>query len=105
MRLLALTVILGFAASGAALAQEATRSPDTPIETKTQTANTGRQVVNETPRSKQDEQKQHWTDAMDTSHSRDPRKKDEYGTPVPQPPSGHGTNSSTDAQRAADARK
>ncbi|HEY4093274.1 MAG TPA: hypothetical protein VGN46_17315 [Luteibacter sp.] len=42
---------------------------------------------------------------MNTTHSRDPRKKDEYGSPVPSTPKGQGTNSSTDAQRAADAKQ
>ncbi|QWT22382.1 hypothetical protein KPL74_10370 [Bacillus sp. NP157] len=105
MRMATLAVLAGLTtAMGAAAAQDASRSQDTPIETKTQTANTGRQTVHETPRSVEHGKQQHWSDAMNTQGQKDPRRKDEYGTPVPEAPKGQGTNSSTDAQRAADVK-
>lgn len=106
MRVTALTLaLLGLSISMSAFGQDAARSNDAPIESKSQTANSAPQTVNETANSKKQEQKQHWNDAMNTTHSRDPRKKDEYGSPVPSTPKGQGTNTSTDAQRAADAKQ
>jgi hypothetical protein len=106
MRITALSIaMLGVALSMSVAGQDAPRSKDAPIESKSQTANSAPQTVNETANSKQHEQKQHWNDAMNTTHSRDPRQKDEYGSPVPSTPKGQGTNTSTDAQRAADAKQ
>ncbi|KJV36191.1 hypothetical protein [Luteibacter yeojuensis] len=99
MRLFTLAITASLALSAMAAPQE------TPVETKTQTANSAPQKVDETARSRQQEQKQHWNDAMNTTGSKDPRQKDEYGTPVPPQTKGQGTNSSTDAQRAADPKK
>lgn len=87
---------------GTVIAQDASRSGDAPIESKTQTANSAPQTVNETKNSRKHEANEHLTDGLNTTHSRDARKKDEYGTPLPAAPKGQGTNSSTDAQRAAD---
>ncbi|MGN6480540.1 hypothetical protein [Luteibacter sp.] len=106
MRITTLSIAMfGISMSMCASAQDAARSNDSPIESKSQTANSAPQMVNETADSKKHEQNQHWNDAVNTTHSRDSRKKDEYGSPVPATPKGQGTNTSTDAQRAADAKK
>jgi|GEM_PF-4808067 len=74
------------------------------IEVKKQTAASSPQTVVETPRSRDEEKEHHVLDATNTKryptdHS---LPRDGYGVPVPQPPPGQGTNSSTDAMRAAD---
>lgn len=105
MRTLTLALVTCLAGTGSAIAQDASPPQDAPIETKSQTANSAPQTVRETAASKEHEQNEHWNDPMNTTHSRDPRKKDEYGSPVPSTPKGQGTNSSTDAQRAVDAKQ
>lgn len=102
MRIHSYAILVLLAATGAATAQEAAHSGDAPIETKTQTANSAPQTVNETPNSRKHEANEHLTDGLNTTKSRDTRKRDEYGTPVPEAPKGQGTNTGTDAQRAAD---
>jgi Ni/Co efflux regulator RcnB len=97
MRLLTLAITASLALSAMAAPQQ--------VETKSQTANSAPQKTSDTPRSRQQGQKQHWNDAMNTKNTKDPREKDEYGTPVPPQTKGQGTNSSTDAQRAADPKK
>ena len=73
------------------------------VEVKKQTANSGAQTVVETPATRRREANEHITDPVTTRKgSGDPRPRDAYGTPVPKPIKGQGTNSSTDAMRAAD---
>lgn len=70
---------------------------------KTQTANTAPQTVVETPKTRKAKAEQRVTDGTNTHRgSGDPRRRDEYGTPRPEPINGQGTNSSSDAMRAAD---
>lgn len=77
--------------------------PGKPVEVKRQTANSAPQKVVETPETRQNEANQHLTDGLNTKKgSGDPRDRDEYGTPRPDPVKGQGTDSSTDAMRAAD---
>jgi hypothetical protein len=78
---------------------------DEQTEVKKQTANSAPQTVIETPTTRERERQQRLTDGLNTKRAApDPRQKDEYGTPKPDTPPGQGTNSSTDAVRAADAK-
>jgi hypothetical protein len=101
MKLTASVVLIGLLVSTASFAQS---SGDKGVEVKKQTANSGPQKVVETPATRKKEADQKWTDGVNTKRhpSTDTRPRDEYGVPVPQPISGQGTNSSTDAMRAAD---
>jgi len=74
--------------AGQAHAQHA----DTPTEVKKQTAGSHPQRVEETPRSRAHDAKEHWTDGMNTKRSNDTRERDAYGVPKVTPPPGRGTD-------------
>ncbi|MEX1827121.1 hypothetical protein [Luteibacter sp. CQ10] len=70
------------------------QSADTPTHVTKQTAGSHPQRVEETPRSRAHEAKEHWTDGMNTKRSNDTRERDEYGAPKVTPPKGQGTDNS-----------
>lgn len=96
-------VAIAFLLPMAGLAQEKAGAP---VQVKTQTAAGHPQTVVETPKTRQERASQHLTDPLNTKKgSGDPRRRDAYGTPVPEPLHGQGTNVSSDAVRAADPKK
>jgi len=99
-----LIVAIAFAAASLSSFTYAQTRGQQGVEVKKQTANSGPQKVIETPATRKKEEKQKWTDGMNTKRypTTDHRPRDEYGAPVPNPPEGQGTNSATDAMRAAD---
>jgi len=79
---------------------------DESAQIKTQTVAGHPQKVVETPKTKRAEAAQELTDPVNTKKgSGDPRRRDAFGTPVPEPLKGQGTNVSSDAVRAADKKK
>ena len=103
MRPMLFTALIALSAPALVVAQD---NAGQRVEVRTQTANTAPQTVVETPQTRKNEANQHVTDALNTKKgSGDPRDRDKFGTPRSEPLKGQGTNSSTDAMRAADKKK
>lgn len=103
---LSLTIAGAVIFSVAPLAAVAQKKVNDAVQVKHQTAAGHPQTVVETPETKNDTARQRLTDPLTTKKgSDDPRRRDAYGTPVPEPLDGQGTNVSSDAVRAADPKK
>lgn len=99
-------LIAGLIALSAPMMAVAQDDSGKPVEVRKQTANTAPQKVVETPQTRKNAANQHLSDGLNTKKgSGDPRERDEFGTPRPESLKGQGTNSSSDAMRAADKKK